>query len=187
MPGWLLALWRTPGHGSSSPLQELGEMPCKAPQVQTSKVCGLVASGHQKRQDSPCILTAPGLVPDGTTRDAKIRNKTRAERKQQTATASPRRGSSKEQPRARATTPGSRPAPSKLVSIPNRGSPSRKDPAICHFRQTARPGPVTANSALHLLGSLKVTLVRVPVWRRTPSPHSLQPGQLVGGMPGTWA
>lgn len=70
-------------------------MPCKAPQVQTSKVCGRVASGHQKRQDSPCILTAPGLVPDGTTRDAKIRNKTRAERKQQRATASPRHDSRK--------------------------------------------------------------------------------------------
>lgn len=59
---------------------------------QASRVCGRVASGHQKRQDSPCILTAPGLVPDRTTRDAKIRNKTRADRKH-----------SKEQPQACAT------------------------------------------------------------------------------------
>lgn len=61
--GWLLTLWRTPGHGSSSPSQESGEKPCKASLVHTCRVCGQVVSGPQKRQDSACILTVPGLVP----------------------------------------------------------------------------------------------------------------------------
>ena len=61
--GWLLALWRTPGHGSSSLSQESGEKPCKASLVQTRRVYGQVVSGHQKSQDSPGILTVPGLVP----------------------------------------------------------------------------------------------------------------------------
>lgn len=74
MHSWLLTLWRTLGHGSSSPSQESEEKLCKASQVQTCRVCGWVVSGRQKRQDSPHGLTSPGLVP-GTTRDAKIRSK----------------------------------------------------------------------------------------------------------------